>query len=161
MRGLGALVVFSLFAASGCGGSGLVKVKGLVTLDGQPLEGVTVVFVPANENVLSAAGITDKSGQFSLMTRKPGDGVAPGEYRVTLCKKEGGSQMPTPGNITDAKSAEEFRKQIHQAKAKATSTLKFVTPIDYADQNKTPFTGVNVPGGSYQFDLQSSFKYHR
>lgn len=157
---LGAWIVLSAIAVSGCGGSGLVNVKGAVTMDGQPIEGATVIFVPSDSKAGSGSAMTDASGHFSLTTRQE-DGVAPGEYRVTITKKEGGGgSLPSPGSITDAASAEEFRKKMRQRSTGGTA-IKYITPIDYADQNKTPFADVKVPGGSYQFDLKSSYKYDK
>jgi len=46
-KALGAL---ALLAALGCGDKNLVAVKGVVTLDGQPVEGALVKFIPAETN---------------------------------------------------------------------------------------------------------------
>lgn len=77
MRFLVALVLLSL---SGCG-SGLVDVKGRVTLDGEPLPDATVVFTAVDRPL--AVGQTDAGGSFRLRTGQQ-LGVAPGTYRVTV-----------------------------------------------------------------------------
>lgn len=69
----------ALFAA-GC--SNLVPVQGEVTLDGQPLAGAQVMFVPTTGR--PATGKTDAHGKFRLTTNHANDGVAAGEYTVTV-----------------------------------------------------------------------------
>jgi hypothetical protein len=87
------LVVLSvvLFAA-GCGESGpqLVPVHGRVTLDGKPLAGKTVKFIPEKETPgQGAGGNTDADGNYTLLAVRPGatrdrPGVPPGAYRVIV-----------------------------------------------------------------------------
>jgi hypothetical protein len=82
---------FSLFLAcvAGCGGGGDgVTVEGVVTLDGQPLPGVQVLFdqpeLPPNENK-GYVGRTDEQGRYVLHpSLGEGSGVPPGKYRVAL-----------------------------------------------------------------------------
>ncbi|RMG39220.1 MAG: hypothetical protein D6725_05605 [Planctomycetota bacterium] len=83
----------------GCGGGSdsanveTVPVQGTVTLDGKPLEGATVTFVPVNEGQgLPATGTTDEEGRFTLTAMgggkrgAPGAGTLPGEYYVGVVK---------------------------------------------------------------------------
>jgi hypothetical protein len=86
--------VFGLVAlvsmASGCGdGPALVPAAGIVTLDGKPLEGATLSFVPAAGNAESTAGsdVTGPQGNFQ-MTFNGRAGLAPGKYRVLISKTE-------------------------------------------------------------------------
>jgi hypothetical protein len=78
---LAGLVLLTLFA--GCGG-GLVQVSGTVTVDGQPTEGVSLVFLPMGEDttLLPATTTSGPGGSFSLSTNLE-IGVSPGNYRVT------------------------------------------------------------------------------
>ena len=47
----------------------LVPVEGTLTLNGEPVEGATVCFVPVDGNVgAAAAGATDSSGHFTVTT---------------------------------------------------------------------------------------------
>ncbi len=64
-----------------------VPVKGTLTLDGQPVEGATVAFVPARQTDLAAAGTTDAQGRFTLTTLRAGDGAVPGRYKVLVVLK--------------------------------------------------------------------------
>jgi hypothetical protein len=78
---------FALFAAiltlTGCGGS-VVKVNGVVKLDGTPVEGATVTFA-SEDGKTACAGFTDAAGNFSLSS---GDkqGVPAGTYKVVVFK---------------------------------------------------------------------------
>ena len=75
-----------LLGIVGCGSkhSATVPVTGTVTLDGQPLAGVGVLFSPQSTG-RPAHGMTDASGNFSLQTYDvPGDGAIPGTYLVAI-----------------------------------------------------------------------------
>jgi len=70
---------------TGCGSKdGLSRVKGKVTLNGQPLEGATVEFHPAGEGGAPSAGVTDAKGRYELMYTFDTSGVAPGEHVVSI-----------------------------------------------------------------------------
>ena len=105
-------VVCTLLVFCGCGGSssvGVVAATGTVTLDGKPLDGATVAFVPDSDGARSASGLTDASGNFRLTTVEPGDGATPGKYKVTVSKLVADSQpaaMP--------KTQEEAMKELSQ-----------------------------------------------
>jgi hypothetical protein len=75
---------------SGCGGakiSGLVSAEGVVMLDGQAVEGVSIVFSPSagSGGDRYATSISGSGGKFVLDT-VGSRGVLPGKYNVTLSK---------------------------------------------------------------------------
>jgi hypothetical protein len=83
----------------GCGDSSVLEteyVEGLVTLDGEPVAGATVTFVPVTEGQgASAVGKTDEQGVYRLTatvtgeaTAKAEGGTLPGEYYVGVRKNE-------------------------------------------------------------------------
>lgn len=86
-----------LILGTGCGKKGVrsYPVKGTVTLDGKPLEGATVMFVPTVGPPNSS--VTDASGNFSIGT----PGVPVGSCGVAITKTEGGPAMtaPTPEDL--------------------------------------------------------------
>jgi hypothetical protein len=89
-RALGALASTTamVLVVVGCGdGPTLVPVAGVVTLDGKPLEGATLSFIPAPGNAVSTAGTdaTGPSGNFK-MTFNGRSGLAPGKYTVKVSK---------------------------------------------------------------------------
>lgn len=102
------MAVLSLSALScGCGGSeGRLAVGGTVKLaDGSVPKGETaqIWFEPVAEG-RAASGAIESDGSFTMMTQSPGDGVAPGQYKVVLkVWKDYRRQIPAvPKNYTDA-----------------------------------------------------------
>ncbi|QDS90205.1 hypothetical protein EC9_44120 [Rosistilla ulvae] len=87
-----------LLLVAGCGDIGtwsdsrqvmLYPVSGIVTLDGQPVEGAQVIFQPAGESQqnLLGTGETDASGRFSLVTVQAGEGAVAGTHNVSVSKR--------------------------------------------------------------------------
>lgn len=62
----------------------LVPVQGIVTLDGKPVEGARVSFIPAD--ACTAGGVTDASGRFTL-TCQGRQGCPPGRSQVLVTKQ--------------------------------------------------------------------------
>jgi hypothetical protein len=87
--------------AVGCGGPATVPVSGTVTLDGEPVDGATVTFVPEGEG-RPANGNTDASGNFTLTTFTGGDGALPGSYNVTVFKTAAPVEADTEGEDAGA-----------------------------------------------------------
>lgn len=84
--------------SGGCGmqGSRLVPVSGKVTSSGKPLTQGAITFV-ADGSGSTAAGEIDAAGQYKLSTHKPGDGVAPGSYKVRIESWETPPRMDETG----------------------------------------------------------------
>ena len=73
---------------SGCVGSDrpqLAPVSGVVLLDGAPVEGAAVMFVPVAGG-RPAQGLTDAQGKFQLTTFNDKDGAILGEHKVGVTK---------------------------------------------------------------------------
>ena len=69
----------------GCGGSDrlpVIPVTGTVTMDGKPLENVSVTFHP--ESGRSANGVTNSEGMFRLTTYDTNDGATVGKHQISL-----------------------------------------------------------------------------
>lgn len=74
-------IVLILFA--GCyDDRGLKPTEGVVTFEGSPVTTGVVTFYPTRGRPASAK--LDTSGRYQLASFDAGDGVAPGEYRVTI-----------------------------------------------------------------------------
>ncbi len=73
---------------TGCGGEPIAKVSGVVRLDGQPAENISVTFTPkpnAKGEVLSSSGLTNADGRYDLKVTITGQvGAVVGMHRVTL-----------------------------------------------------------------------------
>jgi hypothetical protein len=106
-----------------------IPIKGTVTLDGSPVAGATVLFVPTDANRRPASGWTDTDGLFELTTFAQADGALPGAYRVVITKFEG-------------KSAPKVEKDPNEyyGKKYKNSNRKSLLPEAYGDEAKTPLT---------------------
>ncbi len=103
-RYLAVLGVLLFSAAVGCEGANEATVKGLVTIDAEPLTHGTVAFYAGSKNTGQAAtGAIQPDGTFRVQTGQSGK-LAPGEYAVTVTAStpsipnpDGGP--PTPGEL--------------------------------------------------------------
>ena len=86
MRFLSAVTsVLFLGLISGCSDSGFESVKGVVTLDGDPVADATVGFLPKDGKVgRPAFGVTKSDGTYELSTLTAGDGAVAADYHVTI-----------------------------------------------------------------------------
>jgi hypothetical protein len=94
----GSALALAMLTAAGCGGSGdrpeLGEVTGTVTLDGQPLKGVIVMFTP--DSGRPASGVTDESGRYELIYRYGVSGAKAGPNTVSFEYPTGDSGPPIP-----------------------------------------------------------------
>jgi hypothetical protein len=81
-----------LLGATGCS-SNLYPVRGTVTFeDGTPLPAGGIIFLQeGGEKAIQAQGSIRPDGRYELGTNRPGDGAAPGKYRVLI----------NPGDMAD------------------------------------------------------------
>ncbi len=126
-----------MLVASGCGGKGgLVAVRGVVTLDGQPVEGASVTFSPEEDSGKAAGGLTDSEGVFDLTTFSEGDGALPGDYRVTVTKTESDPSMDLRRirNSSVNRDTRDLRKLLTGKRLEPRNLL----PVVYANRSTTP-----------------------
>ena len=109
----------------------LQPVTGTIAIDGKPLSGIVVTFVPIAEGGSMTLGETDKDGQYRLSyVGMPG--CAPGEYRVMLSYKTLGDgksiSLDTQSSLiisTEAAKAAELMPEKYVSQA---TTLKATVP---------------------------------
>lgn len=127
--------------------TGLVSVTGTVTLDGQPLAGALVTYIPTGTQttgVIDAAGETDEQGKYKLLTSEGrAEGAVPGEYRVVITKlvmADGSTAKPT-------KDKSPMHLMLEGAKE--------VVPAEYSDLAFSKLTAT-IPqgGGTIDFPLK-------
>ena len=123
-------------------------VRGIVTLDGVPLEGATVSFTPKNEGEgIASFGFTDANGEYLLQTLagRVDAGTLPGEYKVTISKYRA---VPTGRMVTCPNSGELYEDM--------DSVIYFPGMTKYANSRTTPFTATVVKGrNTFDFDMSS------
>jgi len=128
-----------LLLSAGCSKAvrvpGLVKCEGIVTWNGEPVEGARVSFIPKEANARSAFGMTDAGGKFKVTTLDTDDGIAPGEYVVTVTKRTATRGGPPPGRGGE-RDAPPVREQITETyfvprvySNESTSGLSAVVPV--------------------------------
>ena len=87
--GLGLLVCLS-----GCGGTGIptASVTGKITINGEPVQGIEVTFVPAAK-IRPSVGLTDAQGRYKaqFVSRQSGVALGPGVAKFSIYR--GGNYM--------------------------------------------------------------------
>jgi hypothetical protein len=137
----------------GCGGKGPIPVQGVVTLEGTPVAGATVLFMPdGQDGARPASALTLSDGTFRLMTYTANDGALAGKYRVLVQKTEAAK---------DQGAAE--RSVLDKAKAKldaesSQKRQKPALPEAYARFDTTPLRCTVPVTGAVTLDLHRSGK---
>jgi hypothetical protein len=96
------IVVGSLILAGCSGPEGdanrrpTAPTSGVVMYQGKPVADATVSFLAISGDPISAFGLTDAQGKFTMRTYEDGDGAPVGEHQVTITKTEAGKQPPGP-----------------------------------------------------------------
>ena len=145
------MIRFCLFAlavvVAGCGvQSRTSPVSGVVTLDGKPLAGASLHFVPQGSG-RDSTGESDASGQFTMSTFKPRDGVVPGTYKVVVSPSTG------PADTTQYATPDEAMAAAAKAPAKKPSGPPF--PEKYTRPDQTPLTQEVPVKGALKLELTS------
>jgi hypothetical protein len=126
------ILVTAGIVLTGCSNSSRPRtypVTGTVTLQGKPLAGAAVTFVPTGEGE-AASAITDSDGKYALTTWRAGDGAQPGEYRVKVSKQE--QTAVDPSKMVKNLSIEEEQK-IYVENKKLPPPAKSLIPSKYQD----------------------------
>ncbi|MDO5554115.1 MAG: hypothetical protein Q4G68_10175 [Planctomycetia bacterium] len=98
---LSGILIFGLFlcvAMSGCSNQyNLQEIIGTVTLDGEPAEGVGVIFTAMDPEGRDCGGRTDANGVFTMTSSvgQGGDGTSPGKYKVYFEKMVSAKELPS------------------------------------------------------------------
>jgi len=122
--------------------SNLVPVSGVITLNGEPLSGAVVTFLPTKW--APGVGETDGKGKYDLSTAgRPG--ISPGDYKVAislLLSAEGEPQGVGPRSSL--------------AQPPSMLTAKEYLPKHYADLGSSKLTAhVEKNGGTFNFNVEA------
>jgi hypothetical protein len=122
-------------------------------LDGQPVEGATVIFEQQGGKVHAASGFTDKDGIFYLGTFQPGDGAFPGDYLVLIepplaMPKE----RPTPG-MSMGEAMALYAKFLKEQREHPDPPFGANMASVYRDPNRTPLRQTVPPTGPIIFEV--------
>lgn len=149
----------TLMLAAGCSQSDdverekTVPVSGTVTYKGAPVADASVGFVPdappgPNPPGRGAFGRTDDQGRFQLMTFVAGDGVVPGNYKVTVTKVEGDTSAP------QAEEGSDDYDDPEAAGGSKPTEPKHLLPEKYADFRKSDLTASVKDGDPQEFTFE-------
>ena len=145
---LGLLLAGSLLVFAGCGPKGrslqVEYVEGVITLDGRPLDEVSVMFIPKNEadGIEVASGYSNANGVYKLssMNGDPERGAMAGDYIVTVSKVE----------VHDPKAGMSYE----EASASTLDVIqKQLLPTVYQDRRNTPLS-FTVNKGRNKIDIE-------
>lgn len=143
LRGVQGVALLMMLACTGCSNNPYVPVSGRVTMDGQPLAKVQVIFQPnASTNGGDTGGVgsfamTDEDGRFTLeaMTPKPQSGAIVGKHTVRIAVPPpsggGGGDSDSDAGTVGGKSK---WKQTVPDRYNEKSELKFDVPAGGTDQ---------------------------
>ena len=112
---------------TGCSNSSQLptyRVTGTVTLQGKPVAGAAITFVPTGQEGEAASAITDSEGKYALTTWQAGDGARPGEYRVKVSKQE--QIAVDPSKMVKNLSIEEEQKIYVESKKPAPPAKRLI-----------------------------------
>jgi hypothetical protein len=133
-------LLLMLFAVGCAGKDQPVKVTGKVTLDGRPVEGATVTFIPEKGNGRPAIAWTTAEGTFDLTTFRGNDGALRGTYKILVSKtgnaNRSGTSTPAEAPTTPKLSATDL-------------------PALYGEFATTPFSCTVPTNGPVVLELQS------
>ena len=124
------VLMMMVVVLAGCG-SRLVPVAGTVTLDGEPVAGAKVTFIPAGPGI-PATGTTDATGRYELRIGSGRTGVPCGRYGVTVSKlkvstiAQGEARRGTAAALAGAVETESTSDGLVQV-------IEHVVPYRYAD----------------------------
>jgi hypothetical protein len=138
---------------AGCGGEvrtgsePVYPVSGVVTYQGQPVEGADVTFRNAEKN-RSAFGRTDDQGRFRLTTFSANDGAVAGTHSVTVVK------LSTPAETAPAVDLEsEAYVPPRMGQSTAPGGPKSELPQRYSDPASSGLTATVEADGANEFDF--------
>lgn len=161
---LGLFLSAVILSTAGCGKGKTIKVEGVVTLDGKPLPGATVSFMPVGEG-RPASGRTDADGRFRLTTYRTDDGALPGDYKVVVVVKEADEKFlgRDPETFTNEEKASarvgtmtpKGKKKIAAEQSKKPPSK---VPAIYGDVTQTPLREVVPPPGKVELALRTGVR---
>ncbi len=133
-----------------------VEARGVVLLDGKPVEGASVVFVPVDPSGHQAYAVTDEDGEFELRAFPAKSGAVPGKYKVTVSKTvETGEEVAEElGGESETDEGPVDRATVKKAKQAWANAL----PAKYANPKTSGLTAEIPPEGTDSLRIELSSK---
>ena len=150
----------------GCGGEDrppLAKASGIVKLDGAPVEGATVTYLPVDGG-RPGTGQTDAQGRYTIKTFEDAEGAIVGDHKVAVMKvsgegadvlDEGGAPS---GDVSDEDDGSDGLSMVMDTEENSNGNpqITYDVPEMYMDSNNSGLR-ITVPAeGSETLDLELS-----
>ncbi|MCL2005132.1 MAG: carboxypeptidase-like regulatory domain-containing protein [Planctomycetaceae bacterium] len=149
------ITILTAFAmVAGCGGNpNLGQVTGIVTFNGDPVEGATVSFIPASPDGILAVGTTDAEGRYVLAAPVQDAGVSrgalQGTYNVTIRKTE---VTPHPDSVLYQQGEITYNELMNRGGG-GQSTIREVLPVRFNDVQRSGLQAEVVAQTQNVFDF--------
>jgi hypothetical protein len=141
------LTVLSVVLLVGCGGRAgqepTASAGGVVTYNGQPVPGATVIFGPTSGQSQGATAVTDAAGRFKLSTYGEHDGAIAGTYSVTIIKRETAAAM----------TEDEEHEAISAGRDVSAAQARNVIPPKYSNAATSGLTAEVASGTVNEFEF--------
>ena len=114
-----------------------MHIEGIISYNGEPVEGAMVTFQPLAPEGEGGSGLTDSSGRFTVLSSRAvgrQSGIRPGEYRVLVSKLIPPPPDPDEGAFLRGEiSSDEFERR--QSRRGASGGAIFINelPEKYSD----------------------------
>ena len=153
----------ALLVLVGCGRSDrppMATASGIVKLDGVPVEGATVTFIPV-EGGRPGSGRTDAEGRYTIKTFEDVDGGIVGDHKVSVMKISGDGAYALEGAAppsNDASGEDDGSDGLSQIGAPGTSEKNmepiYDVPQRYMNSEESGLTLTIPPEGSEELDIE-------
>ncbi len=154
------LIALVTLVVSGCddGRPKTVSATGTVMVDGKPVAGLVVMFVPKDEKVgRAASGRTDESGAFQLTTNRMNDGAVTGDYKVLV--KDINDNSAAAANATVPKPNDPNYKDLQRSFQKGGATAQGGrVATEFGDVAKTTLNATVTPSADknkFKFEVSA------
>lgn len=120
-------------------------VSGVVLLDGRPVDGAMVVFVPLDHRY-GAYAVTDSSGRFTLQSSPDVSGAVPGRFQVQVTKvvaERGAAQFLVQEDVEHALKAGGSVGPAQQGETKNVLPEKYANPKTSGIEVTVPREGIS------------------
>lgn len=137
-----------------------VDATGYVTLDGEPVEGASIVFAPADGKTHAAKALSDSSGYFSLDAFPSKTGAVPGDYKILVTKTMETKGGTPPPDSPAAKLSESAMKEgmAHAQEDSEEVHWVNVLPKKYNNPNTSGLKATIPEGGTSDLNLELTSK---
>lgn len=137
-----------------------VEATGYLTLDGEPVDGASIVFAPADGKTHAAKALSDSSGYFSLDAFPSKEGAVPGDYKILVTKTvetKGGTPPPNSPAAKLSETAMEEGKAHAQEDTEEVHWIN-VLPTKYNNPNTSGLKATIPEGGTSELKLELKSK---